>query len=171
MNGGGVPVAIIVAAITGAVSIAALAINAWLSGHRERQNRQRDVFSKAFAAAVAYEEFPFVVRRRRASLSEDERVRISTELSRVQADISYYSAWLSTESRRVSEAYETLIAKMREVVGQEIHNAWTAEPIESDTEMNMPDLGLGAIRPYKKAYLDEVARHLSVLPQWLRRGR
>ena len=61
MNGGGIPVAIVVAAMMGAVSIATLALNAWLSGHRERKNRQRDVFSKAFAAAVAYEEFPFVV--------------------------------------------------------------------------------------------------------------
>ena len=171
MTGGGVSVAIIVAAITGAVSIAALAINAWLSGHRERQNRQRDVFSKAFAAAVAYEEFPFVVRRRRASLPEDERVRISTEVGKVQADISYYSAWLATESRPVSEAYETLIAKMREVAGQEIHNAWATEPIESDTEMNMPDLGLSALRQHKKAYLDAVNLHLSISSWLIRRKK
>ena len=168
MSGGGVPVPIIVAAITGAVSIAALAINSWLSGHRERQNRQRDVFSKAFAVAIAYEEFPFVVRRRRASLPEDERVRISTELCRVQADISYYSAWLSTESHRVSEAYQTLIAKIRGVAGQEIHNAWATEPIESDTEMNMPDLGLGALRRYKQDYLDAVDTHMSMWPLWMR---
>lgn len=168
MSGGGVPVAIIVAAITGAVSIAALAINAWLSGHRERKNRQRDVFSKAFAAAVAYEEFPYVVRRRRASLPEDERVRISTELCRIQADISYYSAWLSTESHRVSKAYETLIARMRKVAGQEIHKAWAAEPIDSDTEMNIPDLGLSVLRQYEKAYLDAVDTHMSFWPLWPR---
>ena len=146
MNGGGVPVAIIVAAIMAAVSIATLAINAWLSGHRERKNRQRDVFSRAFMATVAYEEFPYAVRRRRTSVPEDERIRISTELGKIQQDISYYSVWLSTESRHVAEAYETLIAKMRKVAGQEIHNAWGAQPIESDTEMSMPDLGLGALR-------------------------
>jgi hypothetical protein len=61
------------------------------------------MFSKAFAAAVAYEEFPYVVRRR-ASAPEDERIRISTELRKVREDISYYSAWLFTESRAISEA-------------------------------------------------------------------
>ena len=170
MTSGGVLVAIIVASITAAASFAALAINAWLSGHRERQNRQRDVFSKAFIAAVAYEEFPYVVRRRRASAPEEERVRISTELRKVQEDISYYIAWLATESRQVAKAYETLIARMREVAGQEIHKAWIAEPIESDNEMNIADLGLGALRQDKKAYLDEVVRHMSPR-RWLRRGK
>ncbi len=171
MTGGEVPIAIIVAAMMGAVSIATLAVNSWLSGHRERTNRQRDVFSKAFIAAVAYEEFPYVVRRRRVSAPEEERVRISTELRKVQEDISYYIAWLATESRHVAEAYETLIARMREVTGQEIHNAWATLPIESDTEMNMPDLGLGTLRQYKKAYLHAVALHLSIAPQWIRRRK
>jgi hypothetical protein len=49
---------IIVAAITGAVALLALAINAILTAYRERVNRRREMFSKAFAAAVAYEEFP-----------------------------------------------------------------------------------------------------------------
>ena len=171
MNGGGVPVAIVVAALMGAISIATLAINAWLSGHRERKNRQRDVFSKAFAAAVAYEEFPYVVRRRRASLPEDERLRISTELRKVQEDISYYTAWLSTESRHVAEVYETLIAKMRELAGQEIHNAWAAQPIEHDAEMNIPDFGLGKLAQHKKAYLDAVDSHLSIWSSWFQREK
>ena len=116
MNGGGIPVAIVVAAMMGAVSIATLALNAWLSGHRERKNRQRDVFSKAFAAAVAYEEFPFVVRRRRASLPEDKRIRISTELRKVQEDISYYTAWLSTESRQLAEVFDAVVPKVLHVL-------------------------------------------------------
>lgn len=111
---------IIVAAITGAVALLALAINAILTAYRERVNRRREMFSKAFAAAVAYEEFPYVVRRRRISAPEDERVRISTELRKVQEDISYYSAWLFTESWRISEAYETLILQLREMAGREI---------------------------------------------------
>jgi hypothetical protein len=160
---------IIVAAITGAISLLVLAINAWLTGRRERANRRRDIFSKAFTAAVAYEEFPYVVRRRRTSAPEDERIRISTELRKVQQDISYYSAWLFTESRHVSEAYETLIRKLRELAGKEIQSAWNQEPVGSDAEMNMPDLGLGALKPFKQAYLHEVADHLSPVPRWLRR--
>ena len=167
----GLPVAIVVAAMTGAVSIAALAINSWLSGHKERMNRQREIFSRAYIAVVAYEEFAYVVRRRRASVPEDERVRISTELRKIQEDISYYSAWLSTESQRVSDAYEALTPEMRISAGAEINKAWAVDPIETDVEMNMPDLGLGAMRPLKMAYLDEVATHLSNIPRRLRRAK
>jgi hypothetical protein len=60
-------VSLLVAVITGAISFLTLAINTWVTGRRERLNRRRDIFAKAFAAAVAYEEFPYVVRRRRAS--------------------------------------------------------------------------------------------------------
>jgi hypothetical protein len=162
-------VPIIVAAITGAVSLLALAINAVLTAYRERMNRRREMFSKAFAAAVAYEEFPYVVRRRRTSTPEDERIRISTELRKVQEDISYFSAWLFTESRPISKAYETLILKLREIVGKEIHNAWKQPPVGSDAEMNISGLGLGGLKPFKQAYLHEVADHLSPVPRWLRR--
>ena len=78
MSNVSVYVPIIVAAITGAVSLLALAINAWLTAYRGRVNRRREMFSKAFAAAVAYEEFPYVVRRRRTSAPEDERCRSGT---------------------------------------------------------------------------------------------
>lgn len=160
---------IIVVAITAAVSLLALAINAWLTAYRDRVNRRRDMFSKAFTAAIAYEEFPYVVRRRRTSAPEEERIRISTEFRKVQEDISYYSAWLFTESHHVSEAYETLIRKMREIAGREVHNAWNQQPVGSDAEMNMPDLGLGALKLFEQAYLREVADHLSPVPRLLRR--
>jgi len=127
------------------------------------------MFSKAFAAAVAYEEFPYVVRRRRTSVPEDERIRISTELRKVQEEISYYSAWLFTESRPISEAYETLILQLREIAGREIHNAWNQPAVGSDTEMNISGLGLSRLKPFKEAYLHEVADHLSPIPRWLRR--
>ena len=161
----GIPVAILAAALTGSVSIAALAINSAIGAHKNRVNRQREIFSRAFASVVAYEEFAYVVRRRRASAPEDERIRISTELRKVQEDISYYTAWLSTESQKVSEAYEGLVTEMRKLAGREIHDAWATDPIETDVEMNLPDLGIGELRLQKKVYLDEVSAHLSILPR------
>jgi hypothetical protein len=65
--------------------------------------------------------------------------------------------------------YETLILKLREMAGKEIHNAWHEQPIDSDAEMNMPNLGLGALMSFKQAYLLEVVDHLSLFPRWLRR--
>ncbi|MDP2858551.1 MAG: hypothetical protein Q8P50_11320 [Bacillota bacterium] len=149
--------------------MAVWALNAVFSAKRERAARQREEFSKAFAVCVAYEEFPYIVRRRRRDVPEEERVRISTELSRVQERLGYYSVWLAIESRRVSNAYDNLVAKLREIAGTEIRNAWLAAPIDRDSEMNMPDLGLSALRPFKEAYLAEVSDHLSVIPGYVRR--
>lgn len=170
MNEFTIPVPIIASVIAGAVSLLVLAGNAWLSGHRERTNRQREVFSKAFSSVVAYEEFPYVVRRRRADRPEEERIRISTELRKLQEDISYYSAWVFTESAHVSKAYATLISNLRRVAGGEIAKAWCEPPAGNDLEMNMPDLGLGTLKPFKQAYLEEVVDHLSVVPRWIRRS-
>ena len=169
MTESNIPTPIIVAIISGAVSLAVLAINSWLTGHRERTNRRRDMLSKAFSVAVSYREFPYVVRRRRSSSPEDERIRISTELRKVQEDISYYSSWLTTESRHVSAAYDTLVSRLREVVGSEIHKAWMERAVESDAEMNMNDLGLGVLKVEEQAFLLEAAYHLSVLPRWFHR--
>ena len=169
MTEGDIPIPIVVAIISGAVSLVALAVNSWLTGHRERTNRRRDTFSKAFSAAVAYREFPYVVRRRRSSSPEDERIRISTELRKIQEDISYYSSWLTTESQHVSAAYDRLVSRLREVAGAEIHRAWTEPPVDSDDEMNMNDLGLGVLRTEEQAFLMEARYHLSVYPRFLHR--
>ncbi|MCY4654071.1 MAG: hypothetical protein OXC95_13015 [Dehalococcoidia bacterium] len=164
-----IPTPIIFAAFTGAVSLFALSINAWLTGHRDRANRRRELLSKAFAAAVAFQEFPYVVRRRRSSSPEDERIRISTELRKVQEDIAYYSSWLVTESRHVAKAYDTLISELREVVGKQIRKAWTEPPVQNDDEMNMDDLGLDVLKELEEAFLLEAADHLSAFPRWFRR--
>ena len=164
-----IPTPIVVAVISGAISLAALSINSWLTGHRERTNRRRDMLSKAFSTAVAYRESPYIVRRRRSSSPEDERIRISTELRKVQEDISYYSSWLTTESRHVSEAYDKLVSKLREVAGSEIHKAWMDRPVQCDEEMNMNDLGLGVLKEQEQAFLLEAAYHLSVFPRWFQR--
>lgn len=161
--------AVTAAAIGGAISLLALAINALINGRRDRIARQRQEFSKAFSACVAYEEFPYIVRRRRNDVPQSERIRISSDLSMIQRELAYYSAWLATESRDVSKAYETLVAKLREIAGIKIREAWLTPPIDSDSDMNMPDLGLSALKPLKEAYLLEVNHHLSAIPRPLRR--
>ena len=161
--------AVTVAAIGGAVSLLALALNAIISNWRDRIARQRQEFSKAFAACVAYEELSYIVRRRRSDVPQDERVRISSELSIIQRELAYYSAWLATESSNVSKAYENLVAKLREIAGAKIREAWLTPPIESDSDMNAPDLGLDALKSLKEAYLLEAVYHLSVVPKPIRR--
>ena len=169
MSEAGFSSAVMAAAIGGAVSLVALALNAIMGGWRDRIARQRQEFSKAFTACVAYEELPYVIRRRRSNAPQDERIRISSELNMIQREIAYYSAWLATESQEVSKAYETLVAKLRDIAGAKIREAWLTPPIDSDSGMNMPDLGLGMLKPLKEAYLLEVTYHLSLIPKPIRR--
>ena len=160
---------IAVAATTGAMSLLAWVLNSAWSGRQERVSRQREEFSKAFVAYVAYKEFPYVVRRRRADNPEVERNRISSELTDVQKQLAYYSAWLATESRLVSRAYARLLEALRAVAGSQMREAWRSPPTNSDEGMNMPDLGLSLLEPYEEEYLTTVADHLSVIPAWTHR--
>ena len=163
------PWPVIAAAVTGAVSIFVFAITNWRTGERTRLTRSREVFSKAYAAIQEYKEFPFVIRRRRKGAPEQERVRISSELRRIQADLAFYSAWLRTESHHVNLSFTELLEQVRRVAGTAMHDAWTEPAAEDDSKMNMPDMGLAALAPYESDYLEEVVDHLSVWPRWLRR--
>ena len=163
------PWPVIGAAVTGAVSILIFVVTNWRNAGRERLARSRDVFSKAYVAVQEYKEFPYVIRRRRTEAPGEERVRISSELRRVQSDLAFYSAWLRTESRHVHRSFAELLEQVRLVAGAAMREAWLEPPVEEDSGMNMPDLGLSALTPYESAYLDEVVHHLAFWPRWLRR--
>jgi hypothetical protein len=162
-----------VALIGGTVSIAVFALTALVTSVKDRDSRRRDTYARAFEVITAYKEFPYVVRRRRGgdvSISADERVRISEDLRKVQADLSYFSAWIGTESPQVAVAYRALVAQTRRVAGQQIHDAWSEAPIDNDGGMNMPDLGLSQLDGWERAFLAAASNHLSVVP-WRRWGR
>ena len=164
-----VAIAVAAGALSGAVaSVVTLVYNS----AQERKDRHREHFSRALESVSSYEEFPYVVRRRKASEPEAERIRISTELRTVQAELSYHCAWLSTESTGVGEAYSSLVAELRRIVGGLIHDAWETAPIQDDGGMNISDIGpeVAKLQPLKKRYLLEVADHLSIWPRPLRRA-
>lgn len=165
-----VPVEVTVALIGGTVSIVVFALTASVASVKDRDNRRRDTYARAFQAVAAYKEFPYVVRRRRSgdtSTAADERARISEDLRGVQADLSYFSAWMDTESSRVASTYRKLIAELRRVAGQQIHDAWAEAAVSDDNGMNMPDLGLGRLEEWEKAFLSAASDHLSFVP-WRR---
>jgi hypothetical protein len=160
-----IAVAIIAGALSGAI---AAAVTLVYNSAQERRDRHREHFSRALQTVSSYEEFPYVVRRRNAGDPDGERLRISTEMRAVQADLSYHCAWLKTESVRVGEAYEALVLELRRVVGGLVHEAWLRPAVESDAEMNIGDVSpeVNKLKPYKDAYLAEVSGHLSLWPGW-----
>ena len=169
MSVSGIPIPLVAAALTAAVSIFLWVANTLLTARRETISRQRDTFSKAYAACVAYQEFPYIIRRRGID-GEKERSRISSELRSIQQDLAYYSAWISTESAHVGQEYETLVAILRQVVGSYMHDAWARPPIDSDVAVNITDIDLSSLEEPKRAYIAAVREHLSLFPRWTLRA-
>ena len=163
------PWPVVGAAITGTLAIFLFVITNWWNGERERLTRSREVLSKAYAAVQEYKEFPYVIRRRRTSEPEEERIRISSELRHIQSNLAFFSAWLMTESPHVHRSFSELLEKLRSVAGTAMHEAWLAPGAESDSKMNIPDMDLSALISYESTYLQEVVDHLSLWPRWLRR--
>ncbi len=153
--------ALVAAALPGVLALSGQIVGGWLTVRRETKARRRERFADALAAVVAYEEFPFVIRRRRVSMPEDERIRISTEIRAVQERLAFHAAWLHTESLNVAEKYDALIRETRHTAGDAMRRAWEMEPIEQDEQMNIADIDLSASAPFKGAYLAAVRKHLS----------
>jgi len=165
------PWPVVGAVIIGAVSFTVFVLTNWWNGERERLTRSREVFSKAYAAVQEYKEFPYVIARRREDTPEEERIRISSELRRVQVDLAFYSAWLTTESRHVHRSFSELLDQAREVAGAAMHEAWLQPAAAQDSEMNTLKLDMSVLASFECAYLEEVVDHLSLWPRWIRRLR
>lgn len=155
---------VLAANIGAAIAIITLVVN----GRRARSDRQRELFGAVFGDIASYCEYPYLVRRRRHDGPEDERIRITTELSEVQRRLNHNRAVLRVEAPRVARSYTTLVEATRRIAGGAIHDGWNLAPITTDTSVHVTDVDLRGIQPYEDAYLSTVADHLALMPWWLR---
>jgi hypothetical protein len=156
--------AIIAAVIAAVIAVVTLIVN----GRRARADRQRELFGAAFGDVSSYCEYPYIVRRRRHDEPEQERLRITTELSEVQRRLNHNRAVLRVEAPRVARAYDTLVTETRRIAGGSVHAGWNLTPITTDTDVHVTDVDLTGIKPSEDAYLAAVADHLALMPWWTR---
>jgi hypothetical protein len=90
-------------------------------------------------------------------------------MKKVQEDMSYYDAWVETESSFVAKKYRELITSTRRISGKLINTAWSTPAITQDDQMNIVGVDLSAIAPFERAYLNAVRDHLSLWPVPTRR--
>jgi hypothetical protein len=148
--------------IAAAVSALISLITLWIGGLRQVRERRRKAYAEALAACVAYREFPYAIRRRRADAPSEERVRLSETLREVQRELAFNAAWLELEgSAETARAFRELVAETRKVAGGYMHKAWNAPPARADAEMNIARIDYGTIPPLERAYLDEVRQDLA----------
>lgn len=153
--------AVVAALVAGAVSLAAV----WVSGRRERLDRQRQLFAHAFEATVDYREFAYVVRRRNGDDPGGERVRISGELSVVQRHLASFEALLRVEAPRVGRTYVELVAETRRVAGPLISRGWDEPPAATDEDVHVAGVDYSDLHPFEDQYLRAVRDHLGFVPR------
>lgn len=154
----------IAALIASVFAVVTLMVN----GRRARADRQRELFGTAFGDVSSYREYPYIVRRRRHDVPEQERIRITTELSEVQCKLNHNRAALRVEVPRVARAYAALVDATRRIAGAAIHEGWNLTPITADTGVHVIDVDLTGIKPFEDTYLTAVADHLALTPWWAR---
>jgi hypothetical protein len=151
----------------------------WANGVRVERARLQKLYADAYAAVVSYQEFPFMIRRRRAPLpgqqqiANDERIRIADALQAVQQQLSNYTAQISTESIDVSTKYEALVEKTRLIAGTYMHKAWEGPPLDNDAGMNISDIDHGQLKQPQDEYLTAIKHDLHfwrVACVWCRAG-
>jgi hypothetical protein len=154
--------------VIAALAAAALAFLAHMivllvNGRRARQERLRELYAGGWAAAQAYKEMAFAIRRRNIEDRAGERVRLSEAMREIQKDLSYHEALIGRErSGRAAAEYRNLVAKTREIAGGLIKRSWNEEPITSDSEMHSPEIAsdLASLMAFEDGYMDAVADEL-----------
>ena len=114
------------------------------------------MLAEAFQTVAEYKEFPYAIRRRRHDAPSDERVRLSVELGRVQAKLTFYEEWTRVEDKAVGDAYGVLVQNLRRVAGTACNEAWVTSPITTDEQMNIPreQVDLTELAAFERKYTD-----------------
>lgn len=160
-------VSIIVAAVVSIGTAAAGVLTWFVNGVRTERTRLQKLYADAYSAIVSYQEFPYVIRRRRAptpdhqEIAGEERLRIAGALHTIQEALNNYSAQISTESKAVSEKYDALVSETRLVAGTYMHKAWDAPPLDNDAGMNIAGIDYKDLHTPQDDYLDAVKKDMS----------
>lgn len=149
------------ALISGSVVAAAIGalVSTYLARRKSREEqlaRVRIMLAEAFQAVAEYKEFPYAIRRRRHDAASEERVRLSEELRKVQAKLTFYAEWTRIEDATVGTVYKDLVQNLRRVAGAACNAAWATPAITTDDQMNIPreQIDLSEISAFERAYTD-----------------
>jgi hypothetical protein len=114
-----------------------------INGERAERRRRRELHARGLAAAIAYAEMPFAIRRRQHEPEHRsaERVRLTTRFSEIQAELSVCQALIDAEGDpQVATAYRELVDATRRIAGDAARQAWNDHPIQQDPDVNMPEV-------------------------------
>jgi hypothetical protein len=145
------------AVLAPAVALLIGVITLLINGERAERRRRRELHARGLAAAIAYAEMPFAIRRRQHELEHRsaERVRLTTRFSEIQAELSVCQALIDAEGhQQVSTAYRELVDATRRIAGGAARQAWNDDPIQQDPDVNMPAIAqeLQPLAEYREGF-------------------
>jgi hypothetical protein len=145
------------------IALAGVLAGLWVSGDRTERQRRRDLHARSLTAILAYQEMPFMIRRRRheSEHASGERIRLAAHFSAVKAELTTCQVLLAADGdMRLADAYDTLVEVARSTAGSEARDAWEAPPITTDAEMNMGALfdRMGDLRSQLDTFRVDLAR-------------
>ncbi len=145
-------VAGIPAAATIVVALLA-ALTAYLANKRENR---RHLYSEATKAALAWEEMLYRVRRR----SGDQDRDLVNRFHDGQDQITYYRAWVGSESMYMQRSYDRLVSGVKQTTGELITGAW-ADDIRPVPGNALPGETMPDLSRFTDAFLKDVRSQLS----------
>ena len=148
------------------VYAAAVAAVAALLGHglvrlKEARDRRRDEYSRAFAAAMRWTEFPYRIARR-LSNEPAEVAPIVEAMHAVQEEIQFHLNWLRSVSDDMAEAYSQLVRSVKAESRPHIEASWRREPAIVPDGMILGDVFPVDVDADVKRFTKEIRRNLSV---------
>lgn len=112
----------IITAVAGPVIV--LVLRAVVLALTDKVDRQRDLYSKAFRAALAWKEMLYRVRRRTPGSERD----LIERFHELQEEIDYFEGWTASEGRSIGRSYCRLVREIKRQTQPLIREAWSNSP-------------------------------------------
>src|SRR5690348_5953900 len=101
---------LIVAAIAAATAVSGYLVNSSINRRIEKAR----YYAEALNSVEKYGALPYIFKRRHDS-SKETRAELAGIITDIQATLRFYQGWLELDSPAVGDAYNSLVAKMRQV--------------------------------------------------------
>ena len=152
-------------ALIGASATVIVAVAGGLAAYLANKRQQRRLlYSEAIKAAVGWKEMLYRVRRREKGLERE----LINKFHDLQDQISYYQAWIGSESEHMQRSYDRLVSGVKARTEDLITAAWN-EKIRPVPGNARPDDEHPNLSDLTDSFLVDVRDHLS--PWWWRRRR
>lgn len=128
---------------------------------KEARDRRRDEYSRAFAVAMLWTEFPYRIARR---LSDDTEAcePIVAAMHNAQEEIAFHQSWLRSVSDEIADSYDSLVRSVKTKSEPHIHDAWRRPPATIPEGMILGDAFPVDVKTDVAAFITAIRRDLSL---------